>query len=111
MYEHCKRNGLADVWAYLWTQWYSPSRWLLWARSTCLLLSQLRTTMTVENHWKQLKHHYLHFMHRPRLDHALFVICTKAIPAYMARASALQDSYRMGRAKQLTTYQVTFKTA
>ncbi|KDQ06603.1 hypothetical protein BOTBODRAFT_78000, partial [Botryobasidium botryosum FD-172 SS1] len=83
----------------------------LWSRSTSPLLSRLRTTMTVENHWKQLKHHYLHIMHRPRLDHTLFVICTKAVPVYMARAPALQDSYRIGRARQLTAYQITFKTA
>lgn len=111
MYRHCKRNGLAEVWAYLWSQWYAPQRWPLWARSTSPYLSRLRTTMTVENHWKQLKHHYLHFLHRPRLDHALFVICTQAVPTYMARAVTLEDAHRLGRAKQLTSFQTTFKVS
>lgn len=39
MYYHCKRNGLPDIWGYMWTQWYSPKRWKLWARSTSPLLS------------------------------------------------------------------------
>ncbi|KDQ08347.1 hypothetical protein BOTBODRAFT_118799, partial [Botryobasidium botryosum FD-172 SS1] len=109
MYEHCTRNGLTEVWAYMWTNWYSPDRWALWSRSTSSLLSRLRTTMTVENHWKQLKHHYLQFTHRPRLDHALFIICTQAIPAFITQAATLEDSYRMGRAKKLTTFQVALK--
>ncbi|KDQ09764.1 hypothetical protein BOTBODRAFT_36843 [Botryobasidium botryosum FD-172 SS1] len=67
--------------------------------------------MTVENHWKQLKHHYLQFTHRPRLDHALFIICTQAIPAFIAQAATLEDAYRMGRAKKLTTFQTAFKKA
>ncbi|KIO23611.1 hypothetical protein M407DRAFT_77861 [Tulasnella calospora MUT 4182] len=90
MYFHCKRNGLPEVWAYMWNQWYSPSRWKLWARSTSPLLSRLRTTMTVENHWRQLKHQYLRFTHRPRLDHAIYVICTKIVSAYMVTAANLE---------------------
>ena len=33
MYLHCKNNHLREVWAYLWTNWYSPNKWKLWARS------------------------------------------------------------------------------
>lgn len=109
MYYHCKRNGLSEVWAYLWTQWYAPSRWKLWARSTSPLLSRLRTTMTVENHWRQLKHQYLRFTHRPRLDHAIYVICTGIVPAYMVTAANLEDSHRIGRTKSLTPFRVAFK--
>lgn len=109
MYYHCKRNGLAEVWGYMWTQWYSPKRWKLWARSTSPLLSRLRTTMTVENHWRQLKHQYLRFTHRPRLDHAIYVICTNIVPAYMVTAANLEDSHRIGRTKSLTPFCVAFK--
>ncbi|KIO32621.1 hypothetical protein M407DRAFT_46147, partial [Tulasnella calospora MUT 4182] len=109
MYMHCKRNGLAEVWAYMWAQWYAPKRWPLWARSTSPLLSRLRTTMTVENHWRQLKRQYLAFTHRPRLDHAIHVICTEMVPAYMAISAKLEDSYRLGRARSLTPYEVAFK--
>ena len=111
MYQHCKRNGLSEVWAYLWASWYSPSRWELWSRSTSPLLSRLRTTMTVENHWKQLKHHHLHFMHRPRLDHVLYVLCTEAIPQWMVRAETLEDTYKMGRSKGLSAFQKAFKVS
>ncbi|KAG8942368.1 hypothetical protein FRC03_003274 [Tulasnella sp. 419] len=111
MYFHCKRNGLAEVWAYMWTQWYSPRQWQLWSRSTSPYLSRLRTTMTVENHWKRLKHHYLTFTLRPRLDHCVYVICTESIPAIISAAFALEDTYRQGRAKPLTTFQKAFKTS
>ncbi|KAG9045114.1 hypothetical protein FS837_007016 [Tulasnella sp. UAMH 9824] len=109
MYFHCKRNSLAEVWAYMWTQWYSPKRWSLWACSSSPLLSRLHMTMTVENHWRQLKHQYLRFTHRPRLDHAIYVICTEMVPAYMVAASRLEDSHRLGRARQLTRFRVAFK--
>ena len=33
MYLHCKRNHLHEVWAYLWTNWYTPDKWRLWACS------------------------------------------------------------------------------
>ncbi|KAG8894871.1 hypothetical protein FRC00_008347 [Tulasnella sp. 408] len=111
MYMHCKRNGLTEVWAYMWTQWYSPTRWGLWARSTSKYLSRLRTTMTVENHWNQLKHHYLHFLHRPRLDQVIYLISTALIPDFMSYAHRLEDSYRLGRARRLTPAQKRFKKA
>ena len=31
MYCHCKNNNLCNIWAYLWTNWYSPAKWGLWA--------------------------------------------------------------------------------
>ena len=66
MYYFCKQRGLSEVWPYMWSSWYSPPMWKLWARSSdgCIL-SRLQTTMMSENHWKQLKHHYLGFMHCP----------------------------------------------
>lgn len=109
MYYHCKRNGLAEVWGYMWAQWYSPNRWKLWARSSSPLLSRLRTTMTVENHWRQLKHQYLWFTRRPCLDHAIYVICTNMVPAFMVTAATLEDSHRIGRTKSLTPFCVAFK--
>lgn len=32
-YLYCKNNHLCEVWAYLWTSWYSPDKGRLWARS------------------------------------------------------------------------------
>ncbi|KAG6814961.1 hypothetical protein H0H87_006272 [Tephrocybe sp. NHM501043] len=65
--------------------------------------------MNVENHWRQLKHDYLHRVARPRLDHLVWVLINQVTPAYVARAEILDDGYRMGRSKQLTTYQKYFK--
>ena len=33
IYLHCKRNHLCEVWAYLWTNWYTPEKWRLWVQS------------------------------------------------------------------------------
>ncbi len=111
MYKFCHGRGLTETWAYFWSAWYRPSRWKLWARSSSPSLSRLRTTMTAENHFYQLKGDYLHFLHRPRLDHAVWVLVVKVMPAYMSRASGMEDTHRLGRGKALTTFQQGFKTA
>lgn len=112
MYTFCHARGLTETWAYFWTNWYSPSRWHLWARSSSgERLSRLRTTMTAENHFGQLKGDYLHFLHRPRLDHAVWVIIKKVTPDYMARAGTLEDTHRLGRARALTPFQRGFKAS
>jgi len=65
--------------------------------------------MTGENHFQQLKGDFLHFLHRPRLDHAVWILITKVVPAYMSRAAELEDTYRLGRACPLTSFQHGFK--
>ncbi|KAF9230573.1 hypothetical protein BU15DRAFT_30989, partial [Melanogaster broomeanus] len=85
MYMFCYQRGLREVWAYMWSSWYSPSRWPLWARSTTAYVSRLRTTMNAENHFKQLKHHHLHHLLRPRLDQLIWILCTKVTPGYIHR--------------------------
>lgn len=111
MYQFCKKRGLTEVWGYMWACWYSPKMWKLWARSTTPYVSRLRTTMGVENFWRQLKHNYLHHVARPRLDHLVWILINKVTPEYFARAEFLQDTHRMGRPKELSTYQKYFKTA
>ncbi|PKB99497.1 hypothetical protein RhiirA5_505690 [Rhizophagus irregularis] len=32
-YNFCKDNSLILIWQYLWMEWYSESKWPLWARS------------------------------------------------------------------------------
>ncbi|KAI0042580.1 hypothetical protein FA95DRAFT_1456218, partial [Auriscalpium vulgare] len=111
MYHFCHLRGLREVWGYLWTQWYAPNQWKLWARSTSPRISRLRTTMNVENFWKQLKHDFLHNLLRPRLDHLVWILKTQVTAAYFVRADVLEDSHRLGRSKALTTYQTYFKRA
>ncbi|KAJ7673680.1 hypothetical protein DFH06DRAFT_1081519, partial [Mycena polygramma] len=110
MYMFCHQRGLREVWGYFWTSWYAPKVWKLWARSTSPLLSRLRTTMNVENFWKQLKHSFLHNLLRPRLDQLVWILVTKVTPAYLARANILSDGHRLGRSKPLTHFQKQFKT-
>jgi hypothetical protein len=109
MYQFCYQRGLREAWGYLWNCWYSPKMWKLWARSTSHLISRIRTTMGVENFWRQLKHDFLHHFLRPRLDQLVWVLIYNVTPAYMARAEILEDTHRLGRSKPLTTYQKAFK--
>ncbi|KAG6825491.1 hypothetical protein H0H92_003572 [Tricholoma furcatifolium] len=111
MYKFCYNRGLREVWGYMWESWYSPKMWPLWAQSTSPRISRLRTTMNVENFWRQLKHEYLHNHPHPRLDHLVWVLISKVTPAYIARAEILGDNYRIGRPKSLNTYQRYFKSA
>jgi hypothetical protein len=109
MYLFCRQRGLREVWGYLWSSWYSLKIWKLWARSSSPLISRLRTTMSVENFWRQLKHNYLHHMLRPRLDLLVWILINNITPEYIAHAEILEDTHRLGRSKQLTTYQRYFK--
>ena len=111
MYQFCWQRGLREVWGYLWNSWYSPSRWKLWARSTSSYISRWRTTMGTENFWKQLKHNHLHHMLRPRLDLLVWILIVKVTPEYIARAEILEDTYRLGCSKPLSSYQKFFKSA
>ena len=111
MYQFCYQRGLREVWGYLWTSWYAPKVWKLWARSTSPYVSRLRTTMGTENFWRQLKHNYLHHTLRPRLDHLVWILINKVTPEYIARAEILEDTHRLGRSKPLSNYQRYFKSA
>ncbi|KAJ7572871.1 hypothetical protein C8J56DRAFT_1138078, partial [Mycena floridula] len=82
MYTFCHARGLPEVWAYMWTSWYCPKVWKLWARSSSPYLTRLRTTMTVENFWKQLKHDFLHHIVHPRLDQLVWILIYEVNPAY-----------------------------
>ena len=109
MYNFCKVRGLREIWGYMWSSWYSPKMWCLWARSTSPSISCLRTTMAVENFWRQLKHNYLHNVARPRLDHLVWILINRVTPAYLARSEILDNNFRLGRTRPLTTYQSYLK--
>lgn len=109
MYNFCRVRGLSEVWGYMWACWYSPKMWKLWARSSSPYISRLRTTMTVENFWRQLKHSDLHNVHHPRLDHLVWILIKQVTPVYLARGEILNDENRLGRPKGLTSYQTYFK--
>ena len=105
MYLYCRQRSLQELWAYMYTSWYQPSQWVLWARSASPRLFRFRTTMACENFFKQLKHHFLHHVHRARLDHLIYIIVVNLIPSYMQRADLLDDTFCLGRARTLTPRQ------
>src|SRR5258705_110461 len=110
MYYFCKKWGLSEVWAYMWASWYTPQMWKLWARSTDdRILSWLRTTMMTENHWKQLKHHHLGFMHRPQLDQTIYIMINDVVLAVIIASESLEGTGHIGVAVQLTTFQQELK--
>lgn len=112
MYLHCKNNHLREVWAYLWTNWYSPDKWKIWARSTHpQAISRRRTTMVVEAMWRNFKRLVLYLHNRPRVDFATFALVTQALPAYRFKLLKVMDDPRKGRAGSLTGEQIPIKKA
>ena len=49
--------------------------------------------MTTENHWMQLKHKYLDFQGRPRLDQVIWTIGTLVVPDYIDKVNRLRPDY------------------
>ena len=112
MYLFCKWWGLAEVWAYMWNSWYSPSMWDLWAWSSrSNILSWLCTTMTAESHWWHLKHTYLSFMHWPHLDQMVYTMIHDVIPEEVIKVQDLDGKHLIGRPAKLTTFQEAAKKA
>ena len=109
MFHSHHQRSLCKVWGYMWTLWYVPKVWKLWAHSTSRYISRLRTTTGVENFWKQLKHDYLHHLLRPQLDQLVWILNNMVTPLYVARTEVQEDSHRLGPSKALTTYQIYFK--
>ena len=67
--------------------------------------------MTVKNFWRQLKHDHLHHVLHPQLDHLVWILIHKVTPAYIVHTEILNDEYRAGQSKSLTTYQKYFKAS
>lgn len=51
MYTYCHSNGLVELWAYLWGNWYRPARWKIWARAEAAQIPRLKTTMICESQY------------------------------------------------------------
>ena len=91
VYDWCRKRDYFRLWAYLWSNWYCPARWSLWARSASERVSVLKTTMIDESHWRRVKHDYLHRFNRPRIDLVTWVLCTRVIPNSVNLLKALTD--------------------
>ena len=112
MYLHCKRNHLREVWAYLWTNWYTADKWRLWARSEYPhAIPRKRTTMVVEAMWRNLKRLALHLHNRPRVDFATYALVTEVLPAYRNKLIRICCDPREGRAPTLNGEQASIRGA
>ncbi|KAJ7193585.1 hypothetical protein GGX14DRAFT_337576, partial [Mycena pura] len=110
MYMFCYQRGLREVWGYMWTAWYCPEKYKLWARSTQPnRIGHWRTTMAVENFWRNLKRNTLRHLLHPRLDQLIFLIVTEILPSFTAKMQIFDPNYRSGRAPALTPFQSEFK--
>ena len=111
-YYHCKANNLHEVWAYLWTNWYTKEKWVSWARSSHeRAIPRKRTTMLVEALWRNLKQMVLYQYNRPRIDFATYALVTQAIPPYRVRFNEIVKKPRDGRAIILRGEQIPIKRA
>ncbi|KAK7034387.1 SWIM-type domain-containing protein [Favolaschia claudopus] len=110
MYKFCEQRGLREVWAYMWTAWYCPSKYKLMARASQPdFIGRWRTTMSVENFWRNLKHGTLHHLLHPRLDQLVYLIATEVLPSFEAKMQNFDPDFRKGRSKALTPFQKQFK--
>ncbi|KAJ7938749.1 hypothetical protein B0H13DRAFT_2301394 [Mycena leptocephala] len=110
MYNFCHQRGLREVWGYMWSAWYCPAKYRLWARSSePNFIGRWRTTMAVENFWRNLKHDTLHRLLHPRLDQLIYLIITDVVPAFEAKMLLFDSNYRPGRPKPLMPWQKAFK--
>src|SRR5258708_19043869 len=112
MYLHCSNNHLREVWGYLWTNWYTPDKWKLWARSAHPhAIPQKRTTMVVEAMWRNFKRLVLHLHNRPRVDFATYTLVTQALPSYRNKLVRIVSDPREGRAPSISGEQIPIKKA
>ena len=112
MYLYCKNNHLREVWGYLWTNWYTPAKWKLWARSAHPhAIPRKRTTMVVEAMWRNFKRLVLYLYNRPRVDFATFALVTQALPGYRHKLLRILNDPREGRATSLHGEQIPIKKA
>ncbi|KAK7052648.1 hypothetical protein R3P38DRAFT_2501889 [Favolaschia claudopus] len=94
----------------MWTAWYCPAKYKLMARASHPdFIGRWRTTMSVENFWRNLKHGTLHHLLHPRLDQLVYLIATEVLPSFEAKMQNFDPDFRKGRSKALTPFQKQFK--
>ena len=107
IYRWCYSRNYFRLWAYLWTNWYCPGQWELWARATnSTEIPKLKTTMIVESHWRRIKHDYLHRFNRPRIDLVVWILTSRVIPDAMIRMDILLNG---GHRRVIASWRKAFK--
>lgn len=100
MYTWCHAQNYFRLWAYLFTYWYAPEPWKLWARSANPdRIPVLKTTMIIESHWRVVKHDFLHRFNRPRIDLVCWILVSRLVPRALDRMTALlKKNHRKAKA-------------
>lgn len=111
MYRFCRTRDFFRLWAYLWSNWYRPQTWKLWARAANdTEIPVLRTTMIAESHWRVIKHDFLHRFNRPRIDMVIWVLDRFAIPRSITKLEYnLKGDFRLGRSAWRKAFKREFK--
>jgi hypothetical protein len=91
IFQFCKSHDLLRLWIYLWKEWYSKEKWILWARSANENISHIKTTMIVESHWRHIKHNHLYKFHKPQIDHLCYILIKKVLVQQLYRVQLLQQ--------------------
>lgn len=101
IYQYCVNNRLRDAWPYLYRNWYTHEKWILWSRSATLFIPNGKSTMMIEAHWKVLKRKHLINNNRPRLDFLTYIIleknCTFLLQTYEQKVLQRRDFFQWER--------------
>ena len=112
MYSFCRSRDWWRTWVYFWTEWYTPEKWRLWARSVSVDLPVLKTTMILESRWRVLKHDILHPYNRPRMDLVVHCIIRELMPINGSKMHyLLSRNHRMYQASWRRDFKKDWKAA
>jgi hypothetical protein len=59
--------------------------------------------MTVENHWKNVKHNHIDFSRRPQVDQTVYILAVYVVRSFYEKAEQLDYDYRTGCRRPLTS--------
>jgi hypothetical protein len=109
IYRLCEEHDLSELWAYLWTQWYRPDRWRLWALASAKTVPLMRTTMVSESHFRKIKHDYLDLIRSPRADLLIHILTRRLQPRYRRKIELLLRPNGRNRLSDAAAWRVDFK--
>ena len=68
MHEACKANRESWAWEYLFTNWYAPNKWTIWARAVGKQVPIINSNAPVKSIWSVIKKKYRRKLGRPKLE-------------------------------------------
>ena len=89
----CEQHRESFMWEYLWHNWYTPTRWILWARANSPMMPIIQSNGPVESHWAILKKWHLHASSHPTLA----LTCSIIMESFLQDRYNRITLYRLGR--------------